>query len=216
MATQNITIDQNSDTNVDITDASALDGDIILMQFYQNDVNIFNLAMSELGGETGEITIDEGVKYVAEITAKKALLLNPADTITHKVFKFDANNKPTEIHDGSVTVTPLSGSSPSQAELTYNNDRMYERSITGTTGTLTKNDQVVYCENASGVALTLPSAEDIPGKEFFIKNFGAGDVTFVIEDGTVTLNTGEVAWIRARGVVSAADYVILYYTGAIV
>lgn len=217
MATQNITIDQNTSTNVDITDANAAADDKILMQFYQNDVNIFNLATENMGGASGEISITVGVKYIAAVTDKKALLLDPDATLTHKVYKFDTDNIPTELHDGSVTCTELSGGSPTQATLAYNNNRMYDRTITDVTGTLTEKDQIVYCVNAIGITLTLPDATTMPGKEFHIINLGSGDVEFDTNDGTTTLETGEHALIRARGTSETtpeADYIILITNGA--
>lgn len=216
MSTQNITINQNSSTNVDITDANAANDDKILMQFYQNDVNIFNLATENMGGAPGEISITVGVKYIAAVTDKKALLLDPDATLTHKVYKFDTDNIPTELHDGSVTCTELSGGSPTQATLAYNNNRMYDRLMTGS-GALTEKDQIVFCSTALGFEITLPDATTIPGKEFHIYNNGSSSVIFDINDGTVTLDMGEVAWIRARGTngTAAIDYIVLHTTGAI-
>lgn len=217
MATQNINIDQNNDTNVDITDVNAAADDKIIMSFYQEGINIFNLATTNMGGKSDEITITPSTKYVAAVTDDKALLLDPDATLTHKVWKFDANNIPTELHDGTVTNTELSGGSPTQATLAYNNNRMYDRTLTDVTGTLTEKDQVVYCVNAIGIVITLPDATTMPGKEFFIKNIGSGDVTFDTNDGTTTLETGEYALIRARGtsaLTPEGDYIILATTGA--
>lgn len=216
MAIHNINIDQNQDTDVDITDANCLDEDKIIMGFYQNDINIFNLATENMGGRSGEIVIDEGVKYTAAVTDKLALLLNPADTLTHKIWKFDAADTPTELHTGSVTNEPLSGSSPSQSSLQYSNDRMYHRTIIAAE-TLRHTDQVVICITAVGFEITLPDAATIPGKEFHIVNQGSYAVTFNINDGTVTLDQGESAWIRARGTngTTAIDYLVLYTDGAL-
>lgn len=217
MSTQNITINQNSSTNVDITDANAANDDKILMQFYQNDVNIFNLATENMGGAPGEISITVGVKYIAAVTDKKALLLDPDATLTHKVYKFDTDNIPTELHDGSVTCTELSGGSPTQATLAYNNNRMQDRTITDIAENLKTDDQIVYCQNPIGMTITLPDATTIPGKEFHIYNIGSATVDFDTNSGTTTLDPGEHALIRARGTSETtpeADYIILITNGA--
>lgn len=216
MATHNINIDQNEDTDVDITDANSLDEDKIIMAFYQNDINIFNLATENMGGQAGEIVIDEGVKYTAAVTDKLALLLNPEDTLTHKIWKFDAADVASELHTGSVTNEPLTGSSPEASTLQYSNDRMYHRTLNAAE-TLRHTDQVVICVTPIGFEITLPDAATIPYKEFHILNQGSSAVTFDINDGTVTLDQGESAWIRARGTngTTALDYIVLYTDGAI-
>jgi hypothetical protein len=224
MATQNINIDQNQDTDVDITDVAADPDDKIIMAFYENGVNIFNLATENMGGASGEITIVEDTKYTAAVTDEKALLLNPQDTLTHKVWKFDANNIPTEIHLGSVTNEPLTGSSPSQSALSYNNDRMYSR-VMVLSGVLTEQDQIVTSSplNSTTVTVAPPDATTVPEKEFYIKNIATGsgilDVISAIEGGTgiIRLDAGEYAWIRAKtNPADEYDYLILMTTGAIV
>lgn len=108
MATVNITVDQNQETIADITDATAATADLMLAQFFADGKNMFNKASVALGGVSGDVVNDNGVKYQIKVPAADALNLQGIAN-TYKLWKIVSGSAPTLKDSGSVTVTPLAG-----------------------------------------------------------------------------------------------------------
>lgn len=197
MATVNISCDQNEDKSVTITDANAETGNH-LFQFFTDGINVFNIASKSLSGDAVDaVTVTEDTSYGFTITAAQALLLNGSAS-NYKHYIIDGGNA-TLKNDGTVTVTPLSGSELASLKPYINGNNVIRTAVTRT---LTVNDDTVIFENDSeGPDCNLPKAFEMPGKFFKIKNTGTADVKIKnYGNSTIhTLTTGKSCGIIAVG-----------------
>lgn len=198
MATVNITADMNADEVVTFADATAEAG-IHLFQFFTDDKNMFNIASQEISGAAAEevaVTVDTDYKFT--ITAEQAQLLDGAAS-TYKHYLLDGVGGKTLKNEGSVTVTPLTGSSLPILEPFLNGDRVHT-----TTGALelTAEHDIVVGTPATAVVYTLPSAAKSVGKRYDIYMAGAGSITIKTPDDTtlITLaSAGDCCQVIAIG-----------------
>lgn len=208
MATVNITCDQNQDEAVVIADANAEAGNH-LFKFFTDGINVFNIASQPLSGDAVDaVTVTEDTSYGFTITAEQALLLNGSSS-TYKHYLIEEGNA-TLKNEGSVTVTPLTGSDITTLKPFINGNNIV-RSAVGRE--LSVADDIVLFTNADAVVCQLPNAQDMPGKIFKIKAAGAGDVTIKVDNGDtlITLETTqESCELVAVGLEDEQDWEVLF------
>jgi len=209
MAVVNITINQNDDSEIVIADISALQNDKILCQFYQSNVNIFNISTPNLGNIGDPIACGEGTAYYIPVSQATALRL-PVTSLTYKVYRLNDDQPKVVLQEGNVTNTPLVGSDPVLTVNWTNGDRKTE---TSTSLTLTPEHDVVYGlpTTSTEIVFTLPAADTMVGKKYEIKNTGAGDIRINLLSAAqlILLNAGESVCARAKGS-DANDWEVFY------
>ncbi|QQS35773.1 MAG: hypothetical protein IPM56_16250 [Ignavibacteriales bacterium] len=209
MSVININADQNQAIVVTINDATAATGENILVQFFADDINVFNKAVSTLGGKQNELTINNGVSYVFTLSAADALRLNGANSNTYKMFKLSnsVDTAPVLKNNGDITVEPLEGSEPI-VEKTFSQKRKY-RHVLAHLDQLLPDDEVIVIHPPDGhsgpfvFALLDPALH--PGKEIMVLNaIDLGEITVTLSNSATQLAAGEAAllfddgneWIR--------------------
>lgn len=209
MATVNITADMNADEVVTIADATAEAG-IHLFQFFTDDKNMFNIASQAISGAAAEevvVTVD--TNYVFTISAEQAQLLNGAAS-TYEHYLLDGNGGKVLKNEGSVTVTPLSGTSLPVLEPFLNGDRVLS---TSAALILTREHDIIIGTPAAAVQYTLQDAQKMIGKRYDIYLAGVGSITVKTPDTAelVTLATaGDCCHLIAIGNGDADDWHVFY------
>jgi len=210
MATVNITADMNADEVVTIADATAEAG-IHLFQFFTDDKNMFNIASQAISGAAAEevvVTVD--TNYVFTISAEQAQLLNGAAS-TYEHYLLDGNGGKVLKNEGSVTVTPLSGTSLPVLEPFLNGDRVLS---TSAGLELTREHDIIIGSPAMATVYTLPSAAKYIGKKYEIYFAGVGSIAIKTPDDTIliTLATaGDCCKVIAIGAGDDADDWHVFY-----
>jgi len=205
MATVNITADMNAAEEVTIADAAAAAGSI-LIQFFTDGKNVFNIASQDLSGDAVDaITVNDDTSYVFDITAEQAQLMDGTAS-TYKQYLLDGSGGKTLLNEGSVTVTPLTGGALATLVPFINGDRITETAGTTTALTLKAENDTVYCSpnNLVETVITLPDADTMPGKKYEIKLLSAtgGSVAINTPDASEILalaTAGDNCIIRSRG-----------------
>ena len=193
MSVINITADQNQDLVKTLSDAAAAAGDH-LIQFFTDDKNVFNIASDSMGGNS-ELTVNVGVSYVFTIKKEQALLLNGAAS-SYKHFRM-VNGVPTLQNDGTVTVTPLSGTQLPE-QVAYQNGNNEVLITGGTAYAATEKNDIIFVNVAAPFTLALPDPETMPGKKIIVLNMAVAnnvDITDIIT--LVTLTPGESVQVYA-------------------
>lgn len=209
MATVNITADMNADEVVTIADATAEAG-IHLFQFFTDGKNMFNIASQSISGATAEevaVTVDTDYEFT--ISAEQAQLLDGAAS-TYEHYLLDGVGGKTLKNEGSVTVTPLTGSSLPTIEPFLNGDRILS---TNAALELTKEHDIIIGAPASAVVYTLQDAQKMIGKRYDIYMAGAGSITVKTPDAAtlITLGTaGDCCHLIAIGNGDADDWHVFY------
>jgi hypothetical protein len=208
----NITIDQNEDTEIGVDDITAQAGQKILVQFFSNKINVFNLATQNAGGKPDEVQIALLTGYSFTVSDILALLCSTTEVVEWQLWKINDTTVNSLLHFGSVTVTPLETSSPGPVVIPfYNMDRIRpavdDDPIT-VDDTLTANDDIVIYTPAVDTEIdsALPTASLMIGKQLIIYNNGDGIVnlqvssvtTFVLAAKTdsFTLRATSIGWIK--------------------
>lgn len=185
MATVNITADMNADEVVTIADATAEAG-IHLFQFFTDGKNMFNIASQSLSGAAAdEVTVTPDTEYEFTISAEQAQLLDGAAS-TYQHYLLDGEGGKTLKNEGSVTVTPLSGTTLPVLEPFLNGDRIW----TGTSGlTLDEEHDIIVGSPLAAIVYTLPAANKLIGKKYYIHCAVGGASIAVKTPDTSTLIT---------------------------
>lgn len=207
-----ITIDQNLDVDIEIPDVTAALGQKVLIQFFSNKQNIFNLATENLGGKPGEVVITDGASYDFSVPAALAVICKDTDVIEWELFKIIDDAVDELLHFGSVVVIPLEASEPGPIQVPYFNLNRYRPSAGAPAITLdddvTHLDDTVVFTPAEGTELnaTIPAASTMPGKKLRLYNNGEGlvnvfdgvSVIFVIAEksDSLQLEASPQGWLR--------------------
>lgn len=180
----NLEIDQTQDVVIEIPDVNAATGDRILVQFFDNKINVFNFASESLKGKPGEITITPGVGYSFTVTDKLANQIE-YDIVTYKIFKLNASYQATEIFFGSVDVEKADQDIAPLA-IPYNNGN---NEVTRSTNYgATHNDDIIFGVASGNIDITLPDPSLIRGKKIYCYNdTETGSMTIKYDDETLII-----------------------------
>jgi hypothetical protein len=186
----NLTINALIQNAVDVTDALAAAGDIVLL-FFSDGINVFNKASESMGGAAGEIGVTAGVKFTVAVSPEDAHKLTGA-VLTYKMTKAVMSNigplgseqrEMAVSYSGTVIVTNLEGGGGDASGYAYTNANR-QTIVTGNYSP-TKEDDTVFVDNGSEIIITLPDNTRMVGKRIRFKRIGDGDVVIKAADDTV-------------------------------
>ena len=210
MAVVNIAVDASINNNIDIADAAAAAGDI-LVQFFSDGKNVFNKASQSLGGEAGEVVVTAGVKYTVNVPAADGKLLTGA-ACTYKLSKAATTNtgllgspeRTMPVKDnGTVTVSNLEVEADTLISfINGNNQTPVTDNYTALPG-----DDIIFVNAAGSKDITLPDNTLMIGKKFSVKKIGAGDVVIKDKDGGTIYTLDETTEANVDLVATAGDWV---------
>jgi len=174
----NLAINASVQNAINIPDANAAEGDILVL-FFSDGVNVFNKASVSMGGATGDIVVTAGVKYQVNISPQEAQQLKSGVLIYKLQIAgvVEGVRKMNDINNGSVTVSNLPNNIQLQS-LNYNNSN--NQNTVAENYIALPNDDTIFVESTDEVVITLPNCAQVVGKRIRVKRLGEGDV--VIKD----------------------------------